>query len=187
MNIYDTIRRNRKDYNTTNSVNWFMNNVRNFASSTGIGPMKLLGDNKSMQRNFFLPGDMYMFTYSPIHRDTLPYYDKFPLVFPFSVKRGYMTGINLHYVDPRTRLLILTELMKHRTTNGLTDKTRLRITWKALKAMAKFPQIAKCVKMYHVGHVKSMMLKVDPKDWIMAIFLPVERFEGATANKVWRS
>jgi hypothetical protein len=161
-----------------------MNNVRKFAQGN-VGPMRMLGDNLKMQKNLFIPGNMYMFTYSPIHKDTLPFYDKFPLVFPFSMKKGYMTGINLHYVHPKFRLLILDNLLSLRTTNEITSRTQLKMSWAALQRMAQHPHIEKCVKKYHLGHVKSMMLKVDPNDWPLAIFLPLERFEGATANKVW--
>ena len=185
MSIYDEIRLNNQKYNPKNSATWFMTNVRGFANKSNIGPMRLLGEGLKMQQHTPEIGSMFMFTYSPIHRDTLPFYDKFPLVIPFSYKGQYMTGLNLHYIHPRIRLKLLDRLLAYVTDDKLTPRTRLAVTWKLLRNVARFPEVAPCVKQYHLGHVKSMFLKVDPKDWVMSIFLPTERFEGATNNKVW--
>lgn len=186
MNIYDEIRLNQTEYNAKNSATWFMQNVRNFAAQKNIGPMKMLGDNTKLQRHNPEIGSMFMFTYSPIHRDTLPFYDKFPLVLPFSYNAEYMTGINLHYMHPKVRLKLLDKLLETVTDDKLSAKTKMRLNWKLLSRVSKFPEVTGCVKQYHMGHVKSMFLKVAPKDWAMAIFLPLERFVGATSNTVWK-
>ena len=36
-----------------------------------------------------LPGRLYMFQYDPKGADTLPYYDMFPLVFPFEIQSDF--------------------------------------------------------------------------------------------------
>jgi hypothetical protein len=41
-------------------------------------------------------GSMYMYYYDPKHKQTLPYYDRFPLVFPYRKVPGGFMGINLH-------------------------------------------------------------------------------------------
>ena len=48
-------------------------------------------------------GKMYMFLYDPKHKDTLPYYDSFPLIFPIEFYGDSFLGINLHYLPPVMR------------------------------------------------------------------------------------
>ncbi len=183
--IYDEIRAHKSDYNMNNSAEWFMQNVRNFSNVPGLGPMRMLGDHLDRQTKAVEIGNMYMFTYYPIHYDTLPMYDKFPLCIPFSKHGKYFTGLNLHYLHPKTRLILLDKLLALSTHKTLNERAKLAVTWRLLRSAAKFPEVAPCVKMYHVGHVKSMYLRVPPKDWVMAIFLPLERFVKKNNNQVW--
>ena len=61
-------------------------------------------------------GNMFMFFYDPKHKDTLPYYDSFPLVIPFSrAEKGFL-GLNLHYIPPILRAKLLEGLLE--TTNN---------------------------------------------------------------------
>jgi hypothetical protein len=185
MNIYDEIRLNKKRYTPKRSATWMMNNIRMFGLHyPSFGPMKMLGDGLTMQTSSPSIGSMYMFTYDPIHKKTLPYYDKFPLVIPFSVYGKYFTGLNLHYLHPRLRLVLLNRLMETNDDAGLTETAKLKANWQLLKHASNFPEVGPCVKMYHIGHVKSMYLKVAPKDWVMSIFLPLERFT-TNNNVVW--
>jgi hypothetical protein len=183
--IYDEIRANRSDYDMNNSAEWFMKNVRGASNVPGLGPMRMLGDHLERQSKTIELGSMYMYTYYPIHYDTLPMYDKFPLCIPFSKEGKYFTGLNLHYLHPKTRLVLLDRLLALSTHKTLNERAKLSLTWRLLSSAAKFPEVAPCVKKYHIGHVKSMFLKVPPKDWVMAIFLPLERFEKKNNNQVW--
>ena len=61
-------------------------------------------------RNKTMIGRMYFFFYDPKTKETLPYYDRFPLVLP--VKRyidGFL-GLNLHYIHPKYRIILLDKL-----------------------------------------------------------------------------
>ena len=45
-------------------------------------------------------GKMYMFFYDAKYKDTLPFFDIFPLVFPIEFYSEGFLGINLHYLPP---------------------------------------------------------------------------------------
>lgn len=185
--IYDEIRANKQDYSMDQSTDWFMNNVRHFAmQQPGLGPMKMLGDHQHRQTRRVEIGSMYMYTYYPIHYDTLPMYDKFPLTIPFSIEGKYFTGLNLHYLHPRTRLVLLDKLLQFSTHKTLNEKARLALSWQYLKNVSAFPEVQPCIKKYHMGHVKSMFIKIPPKDWVISVFLPVERFVKMNNPQVWR-
>jgi hypothetical protein len=48
--------------------------------------------------NRIITGEMYLFAYDPKTKEDLPYYDRFPLVFPFRKVKGGFYGINMHYL-----------------------------------------------------------------------------------------
>jgi hypothetical protein len=192
QSIYDEIRNNvGGQYSIKNSVAWFMKNVREFNSQRGVGPMRLLGDGLKLQTSKPEIGSMFMFTYSPIHKETLPVYDTFPLVLPFSFtrfpgKKGeYMTGLNIHYLHPQLRLKLLTKLMQFASNDRLTPNTKMQLSWQLLKGAAQMNMVAPCVHMYHLPHVKSNFLKIEPENWAMACLLPCENFKKQSASNVW--
>ena len=45
---------------------------------------ELKSDKERRQDSRFMMGNMYLFAYDPKHKDTLPYYDRFPLIFPIN-------------------------------------------------------------------------------------------------------
>jgi hypothetical protein len=185
INIFDLIKDN-KNYSPERSVAWFQKNVRQFATSVGAAtPLNVLGANLDKQTRTIMPGQMIMFTYSAKHRDTLPYWDKFPLVLPFSASKTHFTGLNLHYLSPKMRAALLTKLMDNNNTIGRGDKARLNLNWQILNAAGKYPEIAPCIKQYIFGYVKSNFMTVPQADWPIAIHLPLERFEGQQSSSVW--
>ena len=52
-------------------------------------------------------GSMYMFYYDPKHKETLPYYDSFPLAIVIERRPGGFLGLNLHYLPPILRAKFL--------------------------------------------------------------------------------
>jgi hypothetical protein len=66
------------------------------------------------------------------------------------------------------------------------DTTKLRLSYQLLNASAKYRFFQPCVKHYLNNHVKSRFLWVPSQQWETALFLPLERFVGATKQQVWR-
>jgi hypothetical protein len=183
MNIFETIR-NNPNYSPQKSVQWFQTNVTQFAR--GLTGFKLIQDTPTQLTNKVLPGQMYFFYYDAKYRDTLPYWDKFPLVLPFNIQGNHMTGLNLHYLPPKYRLSLLSKLMNHVNNKNLDDKSKFLVSWKLLQNAAKFPEVRPCIKQYILGRVKTRFLWVKPEDWFQAIFLPVQGWMNNNEQTVFK-
>lgn len=131
-------------------------------------------------------GRMYMFAYDPKTKDDLPYYDKFPLIFPFRRVSGGFYGINMHYLPHMLRARLMDNLYTLANNTNKDDTTKLRLSYEMLNSAAKFRYFKPCVKHYLNSHVKSRFLWIPANQWDTALFLPLERFTGATKQQVWR-
>ncbi len=130
-------------------------------------------------------GSMYMYYYDAKHKDTLPYFDAFPLVFPYRrVENGFM-GINLHYLPLPLRAKLMDALYDVSSNDKYDETTRLKMNYNILDNAAKFKYFKPCVKHYLTNQVRSKFLYVYPSEWDVALFLPTERFRGANKQKVW--
>ena len=135
--------------------------------------------------NRIITGEMYLFAYDPKTKEDLPYYDRFPLVFPFRRVTGGFYGINMHYLPPLLRAKLMDALYDTINNDKMDETTRLRINYRILQSAAKFRFFEPCVKHYLNNHVKSRFLQVDPTQWDVALFLPLERFAKANKLKVY--
>jgi hypothetical protein len=135
--------------------------------------------------NRIITGEMYLFAYDPKTKEDLPYYDRFPLVFPFKKVKGGFYGINMHYLPPLLRAKLMDALYDTVNNDKMDETTRLRINYRILQSAAKFRYFEPCVKHYLNNHVKSRFLKVDSTQWDVALFLPLERFAKASKLKVY--
>lgn len=153
-----------------------------------VSPSKMLGTDDKQGRfdNSIRIGNMYMFMYDPKHKDSLPFYDRFPLVFPIGKAPGGFYGINLHYLHPRLRAVLMDRLMGDVMNNEKYDETtKLRLSYRLLKSASKYRYFEPCVKHYLTKHVRSRLIYIYPNEWQMALFLPTERFEKAEKKVVW--
>jgi len=131
-------------------------------------------------------GKMFMFFYDPKHKETLPYYDTFPLIFVVDVKSDGFTGINLHYLPPVLRARLMDALYTTINNNKYNETTKLNLSYQILSAASKYRYFKPCFKRYLADHVHSDYLNIQPRNWDAALMLPTQRFQKATADKVWR-
>lgn len=161
---------------------WFRDQAKKVVS---VNSAEMLRQSKDRYRQSVTPGHMYMYYYDPKHKDTLPYYDRFPLIFPLDFKVDRFLGINLHYLPYKERAQLMDALYTVET--GAWGKQRkLKISYDLLKSAAKFKGFKPCIKSYLKAHVRSRFVKVLHEEWDMALMLPLEHFEKATKHKVWR-
>ena len=66
-------------------------------------------------------GKMYIFTYDAKHKDTLPIWDSYPLVFPINFYSDGFLGINLHYLPPLARVAIMRNLDDLKNNNKYNE------------------------------------------------------------------
>lgn len=148
-------------------------------------PQQVIKDDPAQLEARALPGRLYLFGYNPETRVKLPYYDLFPLVFPFRIVSDGFYGLNLHYIPYDIRMRMLDRLLPLANNQRLDESTRLKLTWKVIDASSKFKPLIPCVKHYKKQNVKTLYKKIPPQDWTTAMLLPIERFRKAPVQEVW--
>lgn len=146
-------------------------------------PGKILARNN--KTSFWRKGSMYFFVYDAKHKDTLPYWDAFPLVIPIERYRDGFLGINFHYLYPKDRAILLDQLQVFANNDKLDETTRLRMTYRSLGNFTKLKRAKPCIHRYLDSHMGSTMVPVNADEWGTALFLPVERFKGRNKTAVW--
>jgi hypothetical protein len=144
---------------------------------------------KKNLRNTNVPliGHMYFYIYDPKHKKTLPYYDVFPLVIPMEYYSDGFLGMNLHYVAPIGRAVLLDYLMslQQSTVVAGNQEKYMNVSYGMLKNTANSKFFKPTIKRYLYSHVKSPFAEVLSDEWENAAFLPVEQFRKATKREVW--
>ena len=130
-------------------------------------------------------GNMYLMQYDAKHKDTLPYFDRLPLIFPYKKVQGGFMGINLHYLPLTYRAKLMDALYETTSNEKYDETTILKINYRILNGAAKFEYFKPCVKHYLTTQVRSRFFYIYPSEWDMALFMPLERFEGARKTQVF--
>jgi len=176
---------------TRSARNWF----RDLARTTRVQPSQIVSNAPSAQMTKQLQvGFMYQFFYDPKTKDKLPYYDTFPLIFPFkkaftrsrASEDGAFYGINLHYLDLRLRAKLMDNLYTISTDKKYDEDTRIRLSYQMLNSASKFRFFKPCIKQYLMSHVRGRFIKINSNAWDVALFLPTERFRKANKGRVHR-
>ena len=166
------------------SASWYMKTVRNIASGLNQ-PNEVFGSDLGEYTQRLDIGQMYAFKYNPKHKETLPYYDMFPLVVIAEPLPTGFSGINLHYIPPLVRARLLGKLMDSSDID-IDIKSKLRSQWSFIRNFSRFPEVRGAVKKYLTRQVTSRMYKVNPVHWKSAIFLDTQQFVGAREGEIYR-
>lgn len=167
---------------SANSSKWFIDHLKNIKN---LRTRYFLEDKSLTKKNKPLIGRMFMFFYDPKSKDTLPYYDRFPLIIMIGPAPKGFYGLNLHYLHPRLRAIFFDKLMDYTSNNNFDDNTRLRLTYNMLSGISKLRLFQPCFKRYLFKQVNSRTVEVHPDDWEIALFLPTDTFEKENRNHVW--
>ena len=162
---------------------WFREKVKQAPSRArmqAVTPNQLI---RRQPEDSIALGKMFFYKYDPKWAKKLPYWDMYPLVFPFEKAPGGFYGLNLHYIPPRDRAILMDSLNKYATNDRYDRTTRLNLSYQLLK---RFGRAVPCVKRYLGDHVVSETVRIDADEWEIAIFLPVERFQKESARTVWK-
>ena len=149
------------------SFDWYRKQVN---AMTTPGARSLINKGKATLRPKY--GVMNLFGYDAKHKATLPYYDKFPLIFPIEPAKGGFIGINFHYLPFGARVAFLKQLSQYSSDKNFDKKTRYMIDW------VNNPYFRKTTKRYLNSQVRTSFLNVPADEMAIAIFLPVARFVG---------
>lgn len=169
--------------NSQRSLNWLRLHYNNLRPSDVTERVFIRETDR--RRRVPIPGMLYMFLYKPKGMHELPYYDRFPLVFPFRRIRGGFIGLNMHYLPPIYRARLMDALYDTISDTELDEDTRLRITYKILDASTKYRWFRPCVKRYLSSYMQSSLLFIHPMEWNLALFVPSEQFKKKKKQVVW--
>jgi hypothetical protein len=193
QNIEKAFYRNNKgsrQRNTQRSLKWFSQYIPRSYNRVRMAQMMR---DRDMWSDTIRPGSMMLFNYDAKHKDTLPVWDRFPLVFAWDMWKGgdgqygesgvtYFIGINLHYLPPALRFAAMKALLTKRNEKRYRSNTKLKISWSILKALSNSKYFEHSVKIYRMDHVRSKFIIIPPQSWEMVTFLPLARFEGSKSQ-----
>ena len=145
---------------------------------------KLMTDRQRL-KNKSMIGRMYFYFYDPKTKDSMPYYDRFPLVIPIERYNDGFLGLNLHYIHPKNRMILLDKLSDTTSNDTYDENTKLKINYRYLAAASKIFEATPCIKRYLFTQIESRFLEITADEWDIAALLPVESFVGASTSKVY--
>ncbi len=173
------------DTTSRNSINWFRTQASQIGQISGNRIMREERAQLVPALNMQSIGKMYMFFYDPKHKETLPYYDRFPLVFPFKMTNDGFYGLNLHYIHPMLRAKLMDAFLSITNNTAFDETTKIKMNYNLLNSSSRYKYFKPCVKRYLRDHVTSRFLYVDPTKWTMALFMPTEQFAKAKKLNVF--
>ena len=144
-----------------------------------------LMNDRDRLKNKSMIGRMYFYFYDPKTKDSMPYYDQFPLVIPIEKYNDGFLGLNLHYIHPKHRMVLLDKLSDTLSNDTYDEKTKLKINYRYLAAASRIFEANPCIKRYLFTQIQSRFLEITADEWDIAAMLPVESFVGATTSKVY--
>ena len=119
---------------------WLRQEVANLNPSRSA----MMRDREKL-RNRTMIGRMYFYFYDPKHKATLPYYDRFPLVLPVERYPDGFLGLNLHYIHPKHRMILLDKLSDTMSNDTYDEKTKLKINYRYLAAASSIFEANPCI------------------------------------------
>jgi hypothetical protein len=178
--IKDSLAKEGMTVRTNAARDWLRAKVKNLRPSRN----DMLND-RNRQKVRSIVGKMYFYFYNPKTADKLEYYDTFPLVIPIEMYPDGFLGLNLHYIHPKYRMVLLDKLSDTLTNDRYDEKTKFRISYDYLRSASKAFEATPCIKRYLFNHVESRFLEISADEWDIAAMLPVESFVKKSQVQVW--
>ena len=171
---------------TRQAMVWYKSLVREMFEQTDLSPEETILRDRSriiQKTGYKRLGGMYLFNYLP--RSKMKYFDTLPLVFILKFTKNGFLGLNLHYLAPSMRERFF-EMLRLRMRGSIDNRwSRLNAPYEFLKTHRQFRYYRPCIKRYLTKYIGSRILHIWPKDWDMAIHLPIDRFKKMHRSQVW--
>ena len=171
------------------AIEWFKKIVQDTQRSAfpaTTGRKEIMTDrNIGIRSGKPIIGKMYLFQYSAKWKDILPYWDMWPLIFPFDYAKDGFYGINLHYLAPNHRTALMIRLIKAQGGGGnMNENFKLKLSYDII---TKYKPALPCIKRYLFSHVQGKGLYgISGEDWSYAAALPLQKFQKESAKYVWQ-
>jgi len=130
-------------------------------------------------------GKMYLFLYDAKHKDTLPYWDRQPLIVVIKKRGNSVWGLNLHYLPPALRMKFLAQLMEFTSNKKMDETTRIRVTYSFLNSASKLEAFKPTLHRYLFSHTKSQFALIPAYEWKYVAMMPLAQWQGAGKRKVY--
>jgi hypothetical protein len=159
------------------AINWYRNISQRLFSGRKPGtPPEPEKDYRSYKDGFGINGNMFLFDYDAKWKEVLPYWDMKPLIFPLGPAKGGFYGLNLHYLPPQQRAVLLNAMKAQLQTGDSPELYRLMINYQTLIVNpSRFPGFENCVKHYLQPRAQNFQ-RIDPRDWEHVVMLPLQRW-----------
>jgi hypothetical protein len=174
--------------NIKKSMDWFRKRItKNFSN---VRTARIFRD-QSMFKNGMTLGKMYFYEYDALHKDTLPLWDRYPLVIPFDAYRSkegkeIVLGLNFHYLPPILRMAAFRALLKYKSRDRFVKSTKLDFSWTIIKALSQSKYFEHAVHAYRMDHVRSKFVEIPSQSWELILFLPLQRFQKGSKTQAWK-
>lgn len=161
------------------SKSWFRKEITAFARKKFNRNRFIIGDSDDIKKRIQI-GRLYMFRYAAKGAGTLPVWDEYPLVLPFSPTAGGFIGINLHYLPYKVRAWLLHKLLKVNETKqgGYDPKKKMRVSWEILNGFSRYDVTGQATHQYLYSQMASPFKLISTDDYQYAIMLPMAKWQG---------
>jgi len=166
------------------SLEWYRKKVSNLFGEKQLELNQVF--EKQNYPNKPLWGNIVTFKYTPKHKDTLPYYDMYPLVLIIDISPQNFLGLNFHYLRPIDRAIFMDRLYKYQKLSVKDQTLKINMYYEWLQSSARLSYYKPCVKRYRTANIGNMFYTLMPQEWDIALFLPTEKFVGANKRTVWK-
>ena len=130
-------------------------------------------------------GHMYFMNYDPKWKNTLKYYDRYPLVIPIEAwQRGFI-GMNFHYLPYDLREALMKKLITRINLKEDTQRSYIDITYNDVKPFVRYKEVKPTIHKYDITYSSGTFIHIAADEWNTAIHLPVEDFRKASKGHVW--
>lgn len=141
--------------------------------------------SKKKEVNTPLIGQMVLFAYDAKLKEKLPYWDMYPLSIILDIRDDSFLSLNVHYLDYTLRQVLIEALLKTINDDRWDHRSKAKINYSILKSVSKYKIAQPALKMHLFSQIKTKVVRIQPIEWRDAIYLPIEKFQKASSQKVW--
>ena len=160
------------------SVRNFINKLNPFSKKDGQKVVKELLKNpislaKEIRDGNIVDGSIIYFEYDA--KDQNAVFDMKPLIIVFGISRGYILGLNFHWIPMKSRKELVEFIIKLNIKNKKIQ-TPLTFTYKDFKPLLKNIAFRRAVRLYIRKRTSLNGIIIDPKYLLDVVQLRLEHF-----------
>lgn len=160
------------------SVKQWLSKLNPFSKKDGKEVVKKLLENpvlinKLIRDDLITDGTILYFEYSA--KDQTEIFDLKPLIIVFGISKGYILGLNFHWIPMEHRKKLVEQIIEVNTKNKKIQ-TPLEFHYEDFKPLLKNIVFRKSVRLYIRKRMSQNGVVIDPKYLMDAVRLKLEHF-----------